>query len=209
MLDTNTVLHRKKIIFDRWAPNYDHLLTTVIYQAIHKRLLDSVELPVSAVVLDLGCGTGRFLDRLATNFPEIQGIGLDLSEVMVQHAQTRNRWGDRLQFQRGEASQLPFSDRTLDAVFSTFSFMHYPEPHRVLREIVRVLQPGGSFYWVDPTSESGPIGWWMRQNQIHLYSRPEREELGAAVGLQYKKHVDLLRPALLTVFQSYSLLIAP
>uniref|UniRef100_A0A1D9G4F6 Methyltransferase domain-containing protein n=1 Tax=Moorena producens (strain JHB) TaxID=1454205 RepID=A0A1D9G4F6_MOOP1 len=55
----------KEKFFDLWAPNYDILFTTVFYQALHKRLLEYVELTNQPNVLDLGCGTGRLLNRLA------------------------------------------------------------------------------------------------------------------------------------------------
>ena len=46
----------KRVFFDRWAPHYDILLPSVFYQAVHMRLLDSVQLPAPATVLDVGCG---------------------------------------------------------------------------------------------------------------------------------------------------------
>ena len=63
----------KQIFFDRWAPSYDWLFPSVVYQAIHQRLLEYIDLPASANVLDLGCGTGKLLHRLAVNFPTLQG----------------------------------------------------------------------------------------------------------------------------------------
>jgi ubiquinone/menaquinone biosynthesis C-methylase UbiE len=195
------ILTQKEKFFDRWAPNYDILFTTVIYQAIHKRLLEYVSLSPQAQILDLGCGTGRFLDRLASEFPKLQGIGLDLSEEMLHRAKLRNRFPDRLQFQQGEASQLPCADQSFDAVFNTFSFLHYPEPQRVFREVHRVLRPQGQFYWVDPLMGDAFSRLRLAGNPIHFYDRSQREALGAAVGLRCQQHVHLLGPALLTQFE--------
>ena len=63
----------KQTFFDLWAPSYDWLFPSIVYQAIHKRLLEYVDLSNSANVLDLGCGTGKLLHRLAVNFPTLQG----------------------------------------------------------------------------------------------------------------------------------------
>lgn len=66
---TNNLSSQKQQLFDRWAPNYDWIFPSVVYQAIHKRLLEYVKLPNQSNILDLGCGTGRLLDRLAVKFP--------------------------------------------------------------------------------------------------------------------------------------------
>jgi ubiquinone/menaquinone biosynthesis C-methylase UbiE len=82
----NNFLSNKKLIFDSWASSYDWLFPSVFYQAIHKRLLEYVDLPNPANILDLGCGTGRLLQRLATEFHQFRGTGLDLSSNMVRQA---------------------------------------------------------------------------------------------------------------------------
>lgn len=83
----------KRQLFDRWAPLYDLLFPSVFYQAIHQRLLDYVDLPQQAHVLDIGCGTGRLLNRLATKYSDLQGTGLDFSAEMLRQARRTNRQG--------------------------------------------------------------------------------------------------------------------
>lgn len=148
---TDHALNNKEKFFDLWAPNYDFLLTTVFYQAVHKRLLEYVELPNPPCVLDLGCGTGRLLHRLATQFPALQGTGLDLSAQMLHQAQQLNQHWVRLIYKQGNAESLPFVDCRFDAVFNTLSFLHYPNPQQVFSEVSRVLRPDGRFYLVDYT----------------------------------------------------------
>ncbi|HEY9876748.1 MAG TPA: class I SAM-dependent methyltransferase, partial [Candidatus Obscuribacterales bacterium] len=128
---TNESLHNKEKFFDLWAPNYDFLFLSVFYQAVHKRLLEYVNLPDRANVLDIGCGTGRLLDRLATQFPQMRGTGLDLSTEMLHQARERNRHHPRLIYIQGNAEALPFADGQFDAVFNTLSFLHYPKPEQV------------------------------------------------------------------------------
>ncbi|MGH1393016.1 MAG: class I SAM-dependent methyltransferase, partial [Trichormus sp.] len=148
----NEFLKQKKLIFDLWASSYDSLLPSVFYQAVHKRLLEYVDLSAQANVLDLGCGTGRLLERLATKFPELRGTGLDLSPKMLQVARLSNRHHPRLIFIEGKAEALPFGDGQFDAVFNSISFLHYLEPKQVLQEVARVLTPSGRFYLVDITT---------------------------------------------------------
>jgi ubiquinone/menaquinone biosynthesis C-methylase UbiE len=196
------VISKKKQIFDRWAPSYDWLFPSVFYQAIHKRLLEYVELPQKPNVLDLGCGTGRLLNRLALNFPELQGTGFDLSPQMLRQARRENRHRPRLIYIEGKAESLPFGDCQFDAVFNTISFLHYPEPKLVLAEVRRVLKTGGHFYLVDFTAQKDIEPPLMKSTSggIKFYSRESREVLGNDAGLQCVAHHDLFGPVLLTIF---------
>lgn len=199
---TNNFLNNKKLLFDIWAGSYDWILPSVFYRAIHQRLLEYVNLPEPANVLDLGCGTGRLLDRLATKFPNLRGTGLDLSPNMLRVARLSNRHRPRLIYVEGKAELLPFGDGQFDAVFNTISFLHYLEPQQVISEVSRVLTPGGRFYLVDFTFEKEieaqkvPISAFG----VRFYSPRQRETLGSTTGLLCMNHYYLLGPVLLTVF---------
>jgi ubiquinone/menaquinone biosynthesis C-methylase UbiE len=199
---THNFLSNKKLLFDRWAPSYDWLFPSIVYQAIHKRLLEYVDLPEQANVLDLGCGTGRLLERLATQFPELHGTGLDLSPNMLQMARLSNRHRPRLIYIEGKAESLPFGDGQFNAVFNTISFLHYSEPKQVISEVARVLSPGGRFYLVDITSKNNtePQMLPVSSGGITLYSPNQRELLGSSAGLLCVSHHYLLGPVLLTIF---------
>ncbi|MGD1698414.1 class I SAM-dependent methyltransferase [Dapis sp. BLCC M229] len=192
----------KQTFFDRWAPSYDWLFPSVVYQAIHKRLLEYVNLPTSANVLDLGCGTGKLIHRLAVNFPNLKGTGLDLSPEMISQANSRNCYPQRLTFLLGNAEEMPFAEEQFDAVFNTISFLHYPHPQQVFNEVSRVLRPGGYFYLVDSYFK------WQDEFQylsispggLNLYSPTAREKLGEEAGLNLQANYYLLGAVLLTIF---------
>ncbi|WP_448560572.1 class I SAM-dependent methyltransferase [Trichothermofontia sp.] len=203
--DSVDVFNRKARFFDRWAPTYDWLLPSVFYQAVHQRLLEYVQLPDNAVVLDIGCGTGRLLNRLAARYPHLRGYGLDLAPVMLQQARRRNQHRPRLIFKQGRSEAIPFGDNFFNAAFSTISFLHYPDPKAVMGEVYRVLQPGGRFYLVDyiPT-------FWMGERQaiavspggLRFYSRSQRQQMGEQANLTCLSHHPLIGPVLLlTIFQ--------
>ncbi|MBW4615789.1 MAG: methyltransferase domain-containing protein [Desmonostoc vinosum HA7617-LM4] len=199
-------LSDKKQLFDRWAPSYDLLFPSVFYQAIHKRLLSKVDLPVQPNVLDLGCGTGRLLQRLANQFPDLRGTGLDFSAQMLRVARQRNCHHPRLIYVEGRAESLPFTDGQFDAVFNTISFLHYLEPQQVLCEVARVLVPGGRFYLVDyTTSKTASELIAASPARIRFYNRESREILGSAAGLLCLGHYYLLGPVLLTIFAKPSM----
>ena len=199
----NNMINNKKELFDRWANSYDWTFPSFIYQAIHKRLLTKVELSANANVLDLGCGTGRLLNRLANQFPEITGTGLDLSPQMLRVARQNNRHRPRLIYLEGNAENLPFVEGQFDAVFNTISFLHYPQPDQVLKEVARVLSPGGKFYLVDITFNNSSSCQITPHSHtaVKFYSQKQREEMGNNAGLNCVGHYHLLGFVLLTIFE--------
>jgi len=198
----------KTEFFDRWAPHYDTLLPSVFYQAVHVRLVDEVELPAQAQVLDVGCGTGKLLNRLAQCWPDLTGSGLDLAAGMITQAQRATPHGDRLQFRRGDVTALPFPPHTFDAVFCSISFLHYPDPVAALKSIAAVLKPMGRFYLAD----FAPPTWFTSQvwrpgispGGVAFYSATAREQLGERAGLRCDRHRHLLGPVLMTQFSPLS-----
>jgi ubiquinone/menaquinone biosynthesis C-methylase UbiE len=196
------IFSNKEKFFDLWAPNYDFLFTTVFYQSVHKRLLEYVELPEQLNVLDLGCGTGRLLNRLATQLPTLRGTGLDLSAKMLHQAQQGNRHKERLVYKQGNAESLPFLESQFDAVFNTLSFLHYPNPQQVFQEVNRVLCPSGKFYLVDFTVREwkGANSLPLSPGGIHFYSTQQREQFGLVAPLKCLGHYYLLGSVVLSIF---------
>jgi ubiquinone/menaquinone biosynthesis C-methylase UbiE len=102
-------------------------------------------------LLDLGCGTGRFLDFVKQAWPRLLCLGVDLSEAYVREARRHLKpWSwIRLIVANGEA--LPVPDASHDAVTSIFTFHELPPDVRrtVFGEFARVLRPGGRLVLVD------------------------------------------------------------
>ncbi len=200
----NDLYQRKQSLFDRWAGFYDLTLTSVFYQAVHRRLLDSIQLPAQPYVLDLGCGTGKLLNRLADHQKDLTGLGIDLSPDMIAQAQGANQVPERIQYHVGNAVALSLEDQHFDAVFNTITFLHYPEPEQVLAEVRRVLKPGGRYYLADfaPRWANGPEVLAQGMSPIRFYSPAVREQMAMQAGLAVVDHTWLLGPVLLTAFQA-------
>ena len=96
-------------------------------------------------LLDIGCGTGRFLDFVKQAWPRLHTVGLDMSDAYVRHARRHLRRWSRTRFVVGKAEAIPFPDSSQDAVTSIFLFHELPPKVRrsALRECARVLKPGG------------------------------------------------------------------
>ncbi len=102
-------------------------------------------------LLDIGCGTGRFLDFLKQAWPRLPALGLDMSEPYVRYAKRHLKRWSRINLIVGNAESLPVPDGSLDAVTSIFLFHELPPKVRriVIRECARVLKPGGRLLLVD------------------------------------------------------------
>jgi SAM-dependent methyltransferase len=201
MATMNSFFKQKTQFFNHWASIYDCSLTTVFYQAIHQRLLTYVELSAQANILDLGCGTGKLLNRLCDKFPEIKGTGVDLSPEMLRQARAANQHHPRLIFCEGNAESLPFVPNQFDAVFNTISFLHYPNPQNVFAEISRVLLLEGYFYLVDYVGTTKKQYLSITPGGLHFYNPQQREAFAINVGLICCGHYHLFGPVMLSIFQ--------
>ena len=98
-------------------------------------------------LLDIGCGTGRFLDFVKQTWPRLQTIGLDMSQTYLKHAQRHLKRWTRTGLVAGKAEAIPLPDNSQDAVTNTFLFHELPPKVRriTIRECARVLKPGRPF----------------------------------------------------------------
>jgi ubiquinone/menaquinone biosynthesis C-methylase UbiE len=102
-------------------------------------------------LLDVGCGTGRFLDFVKQAWPRLPALGLDLSEAYVEEARHHLRRWSRLNLMVANGEAIPLADGSLDAVTSIFLLHELPPKVRraLFGEFARVLKPGGRLVLVD------------------------------------------------------------
>jgi SAM-dependent methyltransferase len=97
--------------------------------------------------LELGCGTGVFLERVARSGATIQAV--DLSTDLLAKARLRLASVAGVHLFRGNAERLPFRDATFDAVYGS-SILHHLNLEPALREVLRLLRPGGRIVFTEP-----------------------------------------------------------
>jgi ubiquinone/menaquinone biosynthesis C-methylase UbiE len=97
-------------------------------------------------ILDVGCGGGRTVSKLAAGATQGKVYGIDYSEESVAASKRTNaRWIEkgRVEIERGSVSQLPFPDNMFDLVTAVETHFWWPDLLESMREIFRVLKPGG------------------------------------------------------------------
>ena len=170
--------------FNQWSSTYeDSWLQRAFFDQIHKAALalaaSIVHQPES--VLDVGRGTGRLLRRANRYWPEAQLIGVDPAHGMIEMAK---RLTPNATFSTGMAEALPLQDASVDLALSTTSFHHWQDQAAGLREIARVLRPGGYFILVDASLPD----WWVRVfHPKRFHSPAELRTLFLQAGLQVQR----------------------
>ncbi|PIE91566.1 MAG: bifunctional demethylmenaquinone methyltransferase/2-methoxy-6-polyprenyl-1,4-benzoquinol methylase UbiE [Acidobacteria bacterium] len=145
-----------RAMFDAIAPRYDlmnRLMTFGQDQKWRKFVIHKAKegVPGSALkVLDLATGTGDIAALFKQKWPEMEVVGGDFSQNMLNHAQKRFETL-AIEWVTCDANDLPFEDNAFDAVTYGYLLRNVEEVARVLKEIRRVLKSGGMMVCLDTT----------------------------------------------------------
>lgn len=134
-------------------------------------------------VLEVSPGTGWLLTRYAGRF---EATAVDLNPKMVEIARRNvRRNGLTADIRIGNVEALPFADSTFDTVLCTMAFSGYPDGRRALKEMTRVLRPGGALVIVDVnypsdgnTIGTALVGLWKRSGDLIRQMSPLFTEFG-------------------------------
>jgi phosphatidylethanolamine/phosphatidyl-N-methylethanolamine N-methyltransferase len=133
--------HQSKLYYE-FSHLYDRLFTRVFYPRI-ERVIQSLNIPPGARVLEVGVGTGLSFNAYPTH---CQITGIDLAPEMLEQAQEKidqNAWR-HLQVMEMDALNLKFADNTFDYVMAFHVVSVVPDAARLMHEILRVSKPGAT-----------------------------------------------------------------
>ena len=145
--------HFNALFTGRGSRVYDVVMVRLTRRLYQRVIADLATLRLAeGKVLDAGTGPGTLVRELARSLPGLQVYGIDLSEDMIGLARAharREQLEERVHFASGDVAHLPYPDQSFDVVVSTISMHHWSELEQPLRELYRVLRPGGRLWIYD------------------------------------------------------------
>jgi demethylmenaquinone methyltransferase/2-methoxy-6-polyprenyl-1,4-benzoquinol methylase len=169
-------------MFDRIAPRYDllnRLLSGGTDVRWRRRAVDLLDLRVPSRTLDLCTGTADLLIEVLRRDERHSGLGVDLSHGMLVRGTTKLRRGGyagRAGLVGGDGERLPLRDGGFDGALVAFGIRNVGDPVQAMREVVRVLRPGGRFVVLEFSMPRGVLG-----SAYRFYFRSVLPRLGGLV----------------------------
>ncbi len=150
-------------MFDGIARRYDmldHLLSLGIDRSWRRKAVGKIKELEPYSILDVATGTGDLAIEMARRIPGADITGADISREMLRvgrrKAVKRNVW-NRISFVYGDAEALPFGEGAFDVVTAAFGVRNFQDADAGLREMYRVLKPGGAVFVLEFSVPQGKI----------------------------------------------------
>ncbi|MBI4417617.1 MAG: methyltransferase domain-containing protein [Ignavibacteriales bacterium] len=131
--------------YDLWSESYDNTTGNALLYSEERVIRPMLEsLPITGLnILDAGCGTGRYLSHLLARNPRIL-VGFDFSPKMLMQAKKKFSTGSAPLLVQASFDGLPFREGSFDFLLSTLAVDHGPSLDATIRELSRVVRPGGT-----------------------------------------------------------------
>lgn len=140
------------------------------HRPVGEPAIELMAIPLDADVLDVGCGSGWATRLMAEKAKSGRVVGIDIADEMIAIARETSASVHNVEYRVASAEKLPFSDREFSHAFSMESVYYYSDVLVALKEIKRVLKPGGVFVAVvDLYQENEPSGQWIAGLKVPVH----------------------------------------
>jgi len=176
---------RLRLEFNDWARAGRGASMEKGHRPLGEQAIELMGISSSAQVLDVGCGSGWATRLMAEKARDGRVVGIDIANEMITVARETSAQFSNIEFRVASAEALPFADAEFTAAFSMESLYYYADVLQALKEIKRVLGPGGLFVTVvDLYQENLPSHQWIEQLKVpvHLLSIPQYRSLFESAG---------------------------
>ena len=184
-------------LFEGLPPRYDELAAALSFwqdPRWRRTMVAEVGASPEDRVLDVATGTGMVAEQLVRRYG-CRVVGLDQSAAMLSRARSKlasdPRLGDRVELVEGEAERLPFAEAEFDHLTFTYLLRYVDDPGATLRELARVVKPGGRIACLEFCVPRGPLLWAWR-----LYTRAILPGLGRIAGRDWYEVGRFLGPSI-------------
>jgi ubiquinone/menaquinone biosynthesis C-methylase UbiE len=168
------------------------------HRPVGEQAIELMAISRDARVLDVGCGSGWATRLMAAKASDGRAVGIDIADEMIKLARESSMSTSNVEFHIAGAERLPFRDAEFTHAFSMESLYYYADIPGALREIKRVLEPGGRFVTVvDLYQENLPSHQWVDQLKVpvQLLSSAEYRSLFEHAGFVNVSERRLYDPA--------------
>jgi len=130
-----------KKYFEKVAGHWDTMRESFFGEDVREKALDAANLQSGKVAADIGAGTGFITEGLVDRGLNV--IAVDQSEAMLKVIKDKFPSSDQIECRVGEAKNLPVEDNGVDYVFANMYLHHVESPAKAIKEMARILKPGG------------------------------------------------------------------
>ena len=138
--------------FDSVATNWDDMRKGFFRENVRKKAFETAHIQPGKTAADIGAGTGFIAEDLIRRGLHV--IAVDQSEAMLEVLKNKLPPSSRIDLRTGEAGNLPIDDNYVDYVFANMYLHHVLDPADAIKEMIRILKPGGVLVITDMDKHS-------------------------------------------------------
>jgi ubiquinone/menaquinone biosynthesis C-methylase UbiE len=177
-----------KVYFDQIAGQWDSMQESFFSEAVREKALNTAGLQAGRLAADIGAGSGFITAGLLRR--GVRVIAVDQSEAMLAEMRRKFANAGGVDYRRGEAEALPVETETVDYVFANMYLHHVESPPEAIKEMARILKPGGKLVITDLDEHNFEFLAQEQHDRWLGFKRVEIRDRFTAAGLKNAAVVD-------------------